>query len=120
MEEENSHIKPEDFVLRIRPFTDAKGSWNGEIDISIITSPDNDLQDHDYHQIMHFCKMVASTVPIMEYNEDIRDEVHDYVLQYVDNDIDIVQEDEQKPLKKVTEDGNVIKIDFSTKTEGSA
>lgn len=110
-------VEPEDFIVRIRPSTNSSGSWNGEIDVAIITQPDNPLDDEDYFQVMHFCKMIASTIPVMEVNEDFRDLVHEYVTETVDKEYAI--ELENKP-KVVEEDGNVVKINFSSKTEGSA
>ena len=44
-------VEPEDFIVRIRPSTNSSGSWNGEIDVAIITQPDNPLDDEDYFQI---------------------------------------------------------------------
>ena len=69
MDENEMKMRSEDFLIRVRPFKDTDGSWSGDIDLSIITQPSNDLPDEDYNQIMHFCKMMASTVPIMERDE---------------------------------------------------
>lgn len=110
-------IEPEDFVIRIRPFTDGKHTWNGEVDISIVTMPENPLDDESYSQMIHFCKMVASTIPVMEFNEDFRELVHEYVMETLDNHYHV--ELEEKPTV-IGEEGNVVKIDFKTKTEGSA
>jgi len=114
---EFDRIEPQDFVIRVRPYQDKDGVWNGEIDLAIVTQPENPLEDDDYNQVMHFCKMIASCIPIMEYNEDLRDLVHAYVMETVDRHYDVELED--KP-KVVGQDGNVVKIDFRTKTEGSA
>ena len=117
MDEEQMKMKKEDFLIRIRPFRDKDGSWNGDIDLSIITQPSNDMDDEDYYQVMHFCKMMASTVPIMEYNEDLRDMVHEYVMEHVDKEYTI----EVEPKSQVVDrSDNVVKIDFGTKTKGSA
>lgn len=110
-------IKPQDFMVRVRPFTDEDGEWNGEIDLAIITQPTNSLDDDDYFQLMHFCKMMASTIPIMETNEDLRDLVHNYVMEHVDKEYEVELED--KP-KIIGEDGNVVQIDFATRTKGNA
>lgn len=115
--EEYDTIEAEDFIVRVRPLQDDEGIWSGEIDVAIVAQPDNPLQDDDYYQVMHFCKMIASTIPVMEFNEDFRNLVHDYVMETVDKHYDIELED--KP-RVVDTDGNVVKIDFSSKTEGSA
>ena len=114
---EYDRVEPEDFIVRIRPTQDSDGVWNGEIDVAIITQPENSLDEEDYFQVMHFCKMLASTIPVMELNEDFRELVHAYVMEKVDKHYEVELKD--KP-RVVGTDGNVVKIDFSSKTEGSA
>mgnify|MGYP003638845864 CR=1 FL=1 len=119
LETESPTLENEDFILRIRPETDDTGEWTGDIDLAIITQPDNRLEDDDYSQLMHFCKMLASTVPVMERNEEFREIVHEYVMSMKDTPYDEDVETEDKP-KVVETDGNVLTIDFGTKTKGSA
>jgi hypothetical protein len=112
-------IEGDDFVIRVRPFTKGE-QWTGEIDISIISSPDNMLDDESYGQLMHFCKMMASTVPIMEADESIRNLVHTYVMEVVDNEPeDMIEQDDQE-IVITHEDGNVVRLNFNSKTGGSA
>lgn len=110
-------VEPQDFIVRIRPYLDDEGSWNGEIDVAVVTQPDNNLKDDDYFQVMHFCKMIASSIPVMELNEDFRELVHAYVMETLENNYEVELED--KP-KVVGEEGNVVKIDFGTTTKGNA
>lgn len=112
-------INDEDFVIRIRPSVD-DGEWTGEIDISIIAGADNPLDDEGYGQVMHFCKMICSTVPIMEQDQTIRDLVHTYVTEVVDNEMGIDVELEEEMGVEKTYDGNVVHLNFNTKTGGSA
>lgn len=109
--------RPEDFIVRVRPYLTDEGIWSGEIDVAIITQPENDLQDDDYFQMMHFCKMLASTIPVMEVNEDLRELVHNYVVEVVDKHEESVLEDK---LEVVDERDNIIKIDFASRTKGNA
>jgi hypothetical protein len=112
------NIEDEDFVIRIRP-TVNNAEWTGEIDISIISSASNPLDDEGYSQVMHFCKMMCATVPIMEADESIRNLVHTYVMEVVDNASDyVLEEDEDVIITK--EDGNVVHLSFGSKTKGSA
>lgn len=122
MEQLKKQIEDEDFVIRLRPYADDDGKWSGEIDISIIAFPENRMDDDDYGQVMHFCKMMCATVPIMEESKDIRDIVHEYVLNIIDNEMDIeVQLDNEREAGvEKTYDGNVIHLSFNTKTGGSA
>jgi hypothetical protein len=108
----------EDFVIRVRPGLDGE-EWTGEVDICIVSSGENPLDDEGYGQLMHFCKMMCASVPIMEMNEHIRNVVHSYVIDVVDNDIEPMVEEPDK-LVVTGEDGNVVRLDFSSKTKGSA
>jgi len=110
-------FEAEDFIIRVRPSLD-RDEWTGEIDISIVSSGDNPMDDESYGQLMHFCKMMCATVPIMEKDENLRNTVHDYVLTVVDEEEFPVEED--KRLVIAGEDGNIIHLDFSSKTKGSA
>ncbi len=114
-------IQDEDFVIRIRPFADDDGRWTGEIDVSIIAFPDNPMDDEDYGQVMHFAKMMCATVPIMEESKEIRDIAHDYVMEVIDNEMDIsIELEEEKAGVEKTYDGNIIHLNFNSKTGGSA
>jgi len=112
-------IEDRDFVIRVRP-TASGDEWTGEIDISIISQGDNPLSDESYGQVMHFCKMMCATVPIMERDETVRDMVHNYVMEVVDRETVIFEEDEDDSLIITKEDGNVIHLSFGSRTKGSA
>lgn len=109
-----------DFVIRIRP-TEVDGHWTGEIDISIISQANNPLDDEGYTQMMHFCKMMCATVPIMEQDESLRNLVHTYVMEVVDReDDDMLYDDDDSDIIVTKEDGNVVHLSFGSKTKGSA
>jgi hypothetical protein len=113
-------LSEDDFLIRVRPYTDEEGEWSGEIDLSVIALPNNPLNDESYFQIMHFCKMMCATIPIMEQSEEIRNIVHEYVLNVIDNEMQVdVQLEEEMGVEK-TYDGNVVHLNFNTKTGGSA
>ena len=116
------HLQDEDFLIRVRPFANDDGEWSGEIDISVIAMPDNPMDDDDYYQVMHFCKMMCASVPIMEEVEDIRNVVHEYVMNMIDNEteIDVQLENEKEAGVEKTYDGNIVHLSFNTKTGGSA
>ena len=106
-----------DFVIRVRP-TEVDGEWTGEIDISIISQADNPLDDEGYTQVMHFCKMMCATVPLMEADEGLRNLVHSYVMEVVDREDEDMVDDDGVIITK--EDGNVVHLSFGSKTKGSA
>ena len=113
-------IQDEDFLVRIRPFADDEGQWTGEVDISIMAFPENPLNDYDYEQLMHFSKMLCAAVPVMEQTEEIRNVIHEYVLNVIDNEMDITVELEEECGVEKEYDGNIIHLNFNSKTGGSA
>ena len=112
-------VREEDFLIRVRPFANDDGDWSGEVDISGMGMPDNPLTDKDYEQLMHFTKMMCASVAIMEESEDIRKIINEYVLNYIDSEMDIDVELEEEYVEK-TYDGNIVRLNFNTKTGGSA
>jgi len=115
-----AELQDEDFLIRVRPYADEDGSWSGEVDISIMVQPDNPLNDSDYGNIMHFAKMMCASVPIMEEVEEIRNAVHEYVMNVIDNEMHIDVELEEEAGVEKTYDGNVVHLHFNTSTKGSA
>lgn len=115
-----TEINEEDFLIRVRPFADDEGKWNGEVDISIMAMPDNPLEDEDYYQVMHFAKLMCASVPVMEASEELRNIVHKYVMEVLDNEMEIDVELEEEAGVEKTYDGNVVHLSFNTKTGGSA
>ena len=115
-----TEVNEEDFLIRVRPFANDEGAWSGEVDISIMAMPDNPLDDEDYYKVMHFAKMMCASVPVMEESEDLRDIVHEYVVNVLDNEMEIDVELEEEAGVEKTYDGNVVHLSFNTKTGGSA
>ena len=115
---EHMSFEDEDFVIRVRPSLNGD-DWTGEIDISIISQANNPLNDEGNNQVMNFFKMMCATVPIMEQDETIRNLVHTYVMEIVDKETTVVVEEEDE-LVITKEDGNVVHLNFGSKTKGSA
>ena len=69
---------------------------------------------------MHFAKMMCAAVPVMEEVEELRNIVHEYVTKVIDNEMDIDVELEKEAGVEKTYDGNVIHLNFNTRTKGSA
>ena len=114
------NINDEDFIIRVRPFANDDGKWTGEVDISIMAFADNPVDDDDYEQLMHFCKMMCASVPIMQESKELRELAHEYVVNYVDTEMDIDVELEEEVGVEKTYDGNIVHLNFNTKTGGSA
>ncbi len=109
-------IKKEDFVISVRPTLDSKRNWTGEVDLSIITSVDNPLTDDDYYGLLSFCKVVCSSVPVMEEDEYVRDKLEDKAAIFDD----VVVTPKKKKAKIVDKHDNVVVLSFDADTEGNA
>ena len=115
------HIKDNDFLIRIRPQSDATNEWTGELDVALITTDDKTMSDDDYYQILHLTKMVACTIPLMETHEDIRDTVHNFVMDYEEDNMteqDISVDSDRGKVLEI--DDNVVTLSFGSNTKGSA
>ena len=115
------HIKDNDFLIRIRPQSDETNEWTGEIDVAIITNDDKNMSDDDYYQILNQTKMVACTIPLMETHEDIRDTVHNFVMDYEEDNMteqDISVDSDRGKVLEI--DDNVVTLSFGSRTKGSA
>lgn len=115
-----AEIQDEDYLIRVRPFANDDGTWSGEVDISIMVQPDNPLDDDDYHQLLHFTKMMCASVPVMEEVEEVRNIVHEYVTKVLDNQMEFTVELEEEAQVEKTYDGNVVHLNFHTNTKGNA
>jgi len=116
----DDYTKDEDFLIRVRPFH-KNNEWTGEVDISIVASSDNPLDDDSLDELMHFCTMVCSTVPLMETDEALRNRVHDYVMDcYESTTGDIAIKLDEKEVDITHEGDNIVRLNFGTSTKGSA
>ena len=114
-------LKQEDIVVCIRPAIINNSEWSGDVSISIMAGRDNPLNDEDYYSLLHFAKMVCASVPIMEKSEELRDVIHNYVLEEIDmeNELD-VQLEESDRGKVLDRTDNVVTLSFGSTTKGSA
>lgn len=114
-------LEKEDIVLCLRPTVTNGSEWSGDVSISIMAGRDNPLNDEDYYSLLHFAKMVCASVPIMEKSEELRDVIHNYVLEEIDmeNELDVELEDSDRGKVLDIKD-NVVTLSFGSKTKGSA
>jgi|TARA_R110000803_G_scaffold171145_1_gene234020 hypothetical protein len=104
-------LKPEDFIIRITPYLD-DGSWDGDVQVSLVSSEDNPLGEEDFAYVSHLCSMLCATIPVIEEDEYVRDALHSYVNDRFNDDND----DADEP--NYTADGNVLTL--TSKTRGNA
>jgi len=102
-------VLPEDFIIKVNPHLNSKGKWNGGIELAIMPNIDNPLDDDDYYQVEHICKMLCSTLNFMEIEPTFRDKINDYVVNVFDKEHKDDHKD--KEIKKTYAD-NVINVTF--------
>lgn len=116
-------IDEEDFIIKIHPQRDSNNNWTGDVKLGIITSHDNPLTDNDFFYMMEFTNLICATVPMMSEDPDFREEIQAFVdAEREEEKAKQIANLRKKPNKnKVTETtGNVIKVAFSDKIDGSA
>lgn len=110
-----------DFIIRVRPMLNKKHEWNGAVDIGIITDPDNKMNDEDYYQVLHLCKMMCAIVPLTEDDNELRDDINDFIENVVDKEYhDMIKEKNKPKANIVGVKDNVIHITIDSDTEGNA
>lgn len=109
-------INREDFIIGIRPTLDKDDVWTGEINMNIVTSKDNPLDDDDYYSLLAFCKVICSSVPVMDEDDYVRKKLEDKAAKFEDE----VEAPKNKKGKVVDKKGNVVVLSFDAETEGNA
>ena len=103
-------MRDEDFVVNVRPQIDKHFKWTGEVYISIMSSEDNPLDDDDYYQVEHICKMLCATLNYLEVEPKFRDDINDYVANVLDKELEEAYKDD---TKKIEYTDNVIQVSFN-------
>ena len=65
-------VLDEDFVICVRPQMDKDFNWTSEVNVFIMTSEKNPLNDDDYYGVLDFCRALCATIAIMEKDDDLR------------------------------------------------
>jgi hypothetical protein len=106
-------VNNEDFYIQLKPNMDKNKNWLGTMQVNIVTSNSNPIDDDGYNQMFHLCQLIASIVPYMDDNPDIIPELEKYME--LEN-----KREKAKKLKVVGKEGNVINLNFNSKTNGRA
>lgn len=100
----SNRILDEDFVITVRPEMDKKYNWTGEVNVFIMTSPDNPLNDQDYGGMLDFCRSLCATLELMEYDDDLRQKA----MRTADRQKKEAEEENRPKLKIVDKQDNVV------------
>lgn len=98
---------PNDFLIRLNPIMDKDGYWNGDVAVGIITTPENEMDDEDFDQMMYLTMLVTSSLPLMEESVAFRTALAECAKRFH-------ADDDDQPKKPSTEklSDNVIKVNF--------
>ena len=116
MKNMSDKLNIEDFIIGIRPTLDKDNVWTGEINMNIVTSKDNPLDDDDYYSLLAFCKVICSSVPVMDEDDYVRNKLEEKAAKFADE----VEYPKNKKGKVVDKQGNVVVLSFDAETEGNA
>ena len=102
-------INPEDFLIQVKPMLNPAKKWTGEVDVSVVSSKENPLNDEDYYGVLEFCRIICASIPMMEKDESLRTKAVDYLKQQ-----DKIEIQKEKP-KIIDKHDNVIVVSFDKK-----
>jgi hypothetical protein len=101
-----SKVLDEDFVICVRPQMDKNFNWTSEVNVFIMTSDNNPLNDDDYYGVLDFCRALCATIAIMEKDDDLRKRAVKEAYKY--------EKDEKPKLKIVDKKDNVVVLSFDS------
>jgi hypothetical protein len=82
---------------------------------------EDDLSEDDRMKIRSVVGMMASTLQLMEQDEDFLDYVRSHFIEnFTDMIAEFLEDAEEEPTFTRSEDGKVITLNFNTKTYGNA
>ena len=102
-------INPEDFLIQVKPMLNPAKRWTGEVDVSVVSSKENPLNDEDYYGVLEFCRIICASIPMMEKDASLRTKAVDYLKQQ-----DEIEMQKEKP-KIIDKHDNVIVVSFDRK-----
>ena len=103
------NINPEDFLIQVKPMLNPAKKWTGEVDVSVVSSKENPLNDEDYYGVLEFCRIICASIPMMEKDASLRTKAVEYLKQQ-----DEIEMQKEKP-KIIDKHDNVIVVSFDKK-----
>ena len=104
-------FKDEEMSIRVSPEI-VDGVWTGNINLSVDAFDSSPLDDVDYFSLMNFVRMIMATPVLIEQDENARDKLWEIAQKDIDQ--------QKKNGKIIGREGNIIKLNFNNKTDGSA
>jgi len=115
----DEELKTSSFAVVLTPEFE-NGHWTGAVTAHMEEDILDDLGEDDIAKIRSACGMMASTVMLMELDEDFREYVRTFFIDNFQTWIDDFVEESESPKFTRSEDGKVITLNMNTKTHGNA
>ena len=115
MREVKRSMRPEDFIISVRPQLDSHRMWTGQVDVHIMSSNENPMGDDDFYALMSFCKTICSSIPVMEEDDYVREKLENKADEY-----ERLVTKSKAQAKVIDRHDNVVVLSFETDTDGSA
>ena len=109
-------INPEDFIIQVKPMLNPAKRWTGEVDVSVVSSKENPLNDDDYYGVLEFCRVMCATVPLMEKDDDLRNKA----IEWIEKEDKMHHKNNSKKGKVVDKHDNVVVLSFDSETKGNS
>ena len=103
--------RDEEISIRVSPELD-NNKWTGNLYLTIDAFDSSPLDDVDYFSLMNFVRMIMAAPVLIEQDENARDKLWEIAQKDVD--------EQKKNGKILGREGNIIKLQFNNKTDGSA
>lgn len=75
----NPEVTDNSYAIIVTPTLGDDDTWTGEVSVSISLSKDNTLSQEDKREIEMLCEYMASVLPAIEDNDDVRELIGTYV-----------------------------------------
>tara|TARA_E500000318_G_C3555548_1_gene210919 strand:+ start:1592 stop:1948 length:357 start_codon:yes stop_codon:yes gene_type:complete len=118
MTEESQEIKSS-FAIVVEPQFE-NGKWDGSVTAHMEEELNDDLGEDEIMQIRSVCGMMASTLTLMEADQEFYQYVSDYFFSNYRRMIEEYVEETNATTFTRSDDGKVITLHMNTKTHGEA
>jgi len=117
----SEETKETSFAVVMTPEFSEDDKWTGVIACHLEEEVNHDLSDDEITQIRTVSGLMATTLTLMEQDEDFLEYVKEAFLAFNQEMLeDFIESTEEDNKPNFTKEGNVITLNFDTKTHGSA
>ncbi len=115
-------INAEDFTIVVSPVLSEDGKrWTGGLYTSILYNNKSNLNKTDKKTLYGICKLMCNAVLLSNVDDDFREHLEDFTITNdTIKDLDDDFKDNYNNKSLHSDENNVIKINFKTKTKGNA